>query len=202
MARSRRNTTGTAVTVIDGGVERCQRSPAPPLLSPGLALVAAAAFLEAYEALHVLPASRWTSGIVFAMLAAPLTALLTRPPAGGHREWHEDVVIAAAVLVVVTTALNLAVEQSTVVVTRGASDLLLAVAALGTAVATEIRRMRLSDPGQPGPADDRGRGGGLGGRRPVGVRLEEVHDEGLEPDPEERPLLIFPIGTRRTKDAS
>lgn len=205
MTRSRRTATGMAAPatgMVDaetrGSPGRRLRPSTPPLVSPALVLLAAAAFLEAYQALDVLPASHETSGVVFAMLAAPLTVLLTRPPAGEHRGWGGGGVVGSAMLVVATTVVALAVDRPAAVTARGASDLVLAFLALGTAFAGEIRRARMAEPSFDDMVVDRG----LPDGRPVGIRLEKVHDEGLEPDSEERPLLILSVGPRRTDDPS
>lgn len=88
------------------------RPQAPQLLTAGLVLLAAAAVLEGYRWLQVIPSNRLDlPAVVFAVLVAPTTLVLTRPP--HHWTWTpaQKVALAAVAGLVAVTVVALLVTR-------------------------------------------------------------------------------------------
>ena len=116
---------------------RAVRERAPTLVTAGMVLLAAAAILEGYRWLNVIPASRLSpSALVFAAVAVPTAVLLTRTALATARRSTRVAVEVAAVGLVAVTVLEMVVNRPWSARALGAYDLLMAAAVLGVAVAS------------------------------------------------------------------
>jgi hypothetical protein len=112
------------------------------LTSTGLIVVAALAVVEGYRQLDLIsPVPRHPVAVVFALVVLMALVALTRPPRGGHRTLVEKGAVTAGAIGVITS-LATATTLGTGAVALGAIDMLIAVFAIGSAVAGEWRSRR------------------------------------------------------------
>ncbi len=110
---------------------------APQLVTAGLVLWAAAAVLEGYRWLDVIPASRLhPSPPVFAALMVPLLLVLTRPPRHTRRRTAQKAAMVAGGVLVAVTVLQMVAGRTWSAHLLGAYDLAAAVVVLTTALVT------------------------------------------------------------------
>jgi hypothetical protein len=107
------------------------RPRAPSLVTAGLILLTAAAVLEGYRWLNVIPSIRLhPSTLVFTVLVVPCCLFLTRAPHGAKRRPTQKVVLVVAGGLVVTTVVELAVNRPWSAHLLGAYDLAMAATIL------------------------------------------------------------------------
>ena len=107
----------------------------PTLAVAGLLLLTAAAVLEGYRWLHLIPASRlYPPAWVFAVLTVPLSLYLTRSPDGIGRQPTRSLVAVASGGLVAATVLELVVGRAWSAYLLGAYDLTLAAILLTAAL--------------------------------------------------------------------
>lgn len=113
---------------------RSERPRAPSLVTAGLILLTAAAVLEGYRWLNVIPSSRLhTSALVFTILMVPCCLFLTRSPHGEKRRPAQKAVLAGAAGLVAVTAVAMVVDRPWSAQLLGAYDLALAATILADA---------------------------------------------------------------------
>jgi hypothetical protein len=111
--------------------ESTGRPRAPQLVTAGLVLLTAAAILEGYRWLQVIPSGRLhPSALVFAVVMVPITLFLTRPPQPWTRSPLERVAVAAVAGLAVVTVVKTVTGRPWAADLLGASDLTAAVAIL------------------------------------------------------------------------
>ncbi|MGO8871246.1 MAG: hypothetical protein ACLQPH_07550 [Acidimicrobiales bacterium] len=132
----------------------------PTFRSPGLALLAAAAILEAYTWLGVMPSGgAWVSSIifgrlgvaVFAVLATAAGAALTRPGSGRRRSAVQWLLVGATMATMATVPVVVFAGGPTSATALGVTDLVTACAAIGALVTGEHALRRC--PGSAGMAE-------------------------------------------------
>jgi len=118
------------------GLDRApERPPTPQLVTAGLVLMAAAAVLEGYRWLHVIPSSRLhPSALVFAVLMVPAAAFLARPPHGWTRTPAQQAALVAGAGLVVVTVVYLLAGRPWSAGLLGAYDLAMAATLVAAAV--------------------------------------------------------------------
>jgi hypothetical protein len=100
-------------------------------VTAGLVLLTAAAVLEGYRWLQVIPSGRLhPSALVFVVLVVPATLFLTRPPRPWLRTHSERVAVAAVAGLTVVTVVETVTGRPWSADLLGASDLTTAVAIL------------------------------------------------------------------------
>ena len=107
----------------------------PSLVRAGLILLTAAAVLEGYRWLNVIPSSRLhPSAPVFAVLMVPCCLFLARAPREQKRRPAQKATVAGVVGLVAVTAVELVVDRPWSAHLLGAYDLALAATLLGAAL--------------------------------------------------------------------
>jgi len=108
---------------------------APSLVTAGLVLLTAAAVLEGYRWLNVIPSSRLhPSALVFTVLMVPCCMFLTRALRGERRRPAQRAVLAGVIGLVAVTAAELVVDRPWSAHLLGAYDLALAATILAAAL--------------------------------------------------------------------
>jgi hypothetical protein len=111
------------------------RPRAPSLVTAGLILLTAAAVLEGYQWLNVIPSSRLhPSALAFTILVVPCCLFLTQAPHGLKRRPAQTGVLVVAGGLVATTVVELAVKRPWSAHLLGAYDLAMAATILTAAL--------------------------------------------------------------------
>ncbi len=112
-----------------------ERARTPSLVTAGLVLLTAAAVLEGYRWLNVIPPSRLhPSALVFTVLMVPCCLFLTRALRGERRRRAQRAVVAGVVGLVGVTAVELGSNHPWSAHLLGAYDLVLAATILAAAL--------------------------------------------------------------------
>jgi hypothetical protein len=123
----------------------------PALRSPGLALLTAAAILEGYKWLDVIPVgdSRVSSllfgrvgAVAFAAVASAFALVLTRPVAGPRRSPVQWLLVGTIVGQVAATSVAVLSDSMVAATVVGVTDLVVASAAGGVLIAGELSARR------------------------------------------------------------
>jgi hypothetical protein len=104
-------------------------------VTAGLVLLTAAAVLEGYRWLQVIPSGRLhPSALVFAVLVVSATVFLTRPPRPWVRTPSERIAVAAVAGLTVATVVETVTSRPWSADLLGASDLMVALAIITAAL--------------------------------------------------------------------